>query len=793
MKPERLLNRLALWLLLTSLHALCGHRIQAAQPPNVLLIMADQWRGSALNFGPHHDADVQTPHLESLASQGIHFTRCYATDPVCTPNRATLITGRYPSQTLMTKNDIMLPPDIPCVADVFKDAGYRTYYCGKWHMDGSAKPGYVPQSWRRRGYEMFEGFNRGHEYFNTSVIFDDDGAALLVPTNKPSGTLDEQLANYEPHRETDLAMAFISTNQSRPWFIHLSWGPPHTPYTPPAPFATYVGSTLTMRPNYTSGVSAASIASYYGSCSALDYEVGRLVQLIDSLGLGTNTLILFTADHGDMLGSHGMTYKSKPEEESLRVPLLMRWTGRIPAGQSSDFLISTLDLMPTILNLAALEIPGSCAGKDKSAVALGQTQGETPVFSCNNSGWRAAVKRVGGTTYKLVLGVTNSVYQPTKFWNLDNDPYKMTNLVNQPAYTAIQSQMQTNILDWQMATGDPWPAKAEVAAAAMYSDTPAIVNPLIADIQTRAEDSGVVRARSQSRLSFNLQQSDTLQPPGWTNVGEVKTGNGNILNFPVTFDPSRSFFRVQINGASSSSAGTTYFVEGGDIAGSTTNDWSIGAPTTANTGIIASNLVSGTMGNNLTDATIEQYGGTITIADGVASSRVMDGSTHYLLAGGVFQRTTAHVLRLGNNTAASDVVFAVDGGLLRLTNASSGVVFMGTDSRLDVVSGTVNCGTNRISLHTTSAHTDTPILAFVENGSGAVTCGKLEFEPARQGYVNFEDGSTGTLTVNEAILYGSTNTTFEGLWNLGRLRFQGGNDGAFTNVFQVNGPTLRLR
>ena len=157
--------------------------LRAAQPvrPNVLLVKADQWRGSAFSFGPYHDADVQTPHIETLASGGIRFDRCYATLPLCTPNRSTLITGRYPVQTRMFKNDIMLPPDIPCIGDVFSDAGYATYYCGKFHMDGSAKPGYVPKGWRRRGYTVFEGFNRGHEYYSTSKIFTDDGQLFTVP------------------------------------------------------------------------------------------------------------------------------------------------------------------------------------------------------------------------------------------------------------------------------------------------------------------------------------------------------------------------------------------------------------------------------------------------------------------------------------------------------------------------------------------------------------------------------------------------------------------------------------
>ena len=272
-----------------------------------------------------------------------------------------------------------------------------------------------------------------------------------------------------------------------------------------------------------------------------------------------------------------------------------------------------------------------------------------------------------------------------------------------------------------------------------------------------------------------------------------------MLNFPVLLGGSNgpaSWFRVQQSWGSSGPGdtnATTYFIQGGNIAGATTNDWSKGAPSLTRVGIIASNIVSGVMSSNLTDATIEQHGGTIAIADGTAATRPMAGGTHYLLAGGVFTRTTAHVLRLGDTTAASDVVFQVAGGSLILTNASSGLVFMGTDSQLEMIGGIVDCGANRLDLHTTSAHTDTPFLTFVEDGAGSVTCGSISIAANVAGYNNFEDNTTGTFTVNGPITFNGTNTTFQGLWDLGRLRFQGANMGSFTNVFQVAGSTLSLR
>jgi autotransporter-associated beta strand protein len=524
---------------------LSGGPVASQFRPNVLLIFPDQWRGCGLSFGPNHDADVRTPNLERLASQGIRFDRCYATFPLCTPNRAVLTTGRYPTQTGMVKNDLMLPPDFPCMADVFRDAGYATYYCGKLHIDGGATPGFVPKSptdWRRRGYTKFEGFNSGHAYFENSQILTDDGLVMSVPTNNPNGDFDQKyLANFESHREADLTAAFIRTNANRPWMIQLCWGPPHqdnsTGYTPPAVFDTYVGASLTLRLN-NPNLARGSIAGSYGLREALDYEVGRLMQLLDDLGLASRTLVVFTSDHGDMLGSHSVTAdpKNQPEDESLRVPLIMRLPGKIPAGTNSDFMICTMDLMPTLVRLAGLQIPAGTTGKDKSTVALGGTMPETPVFGmgANGGGWRSVVKRSGGKLYKLAM-YTNGlpVLQSTKLWNIDDDPYELTNLVNQTAYTVIQTNWEQEILNWQQVVNDPWPAQTPVSALAMYSDTPSTVLPVSINLQNQADGTWLARVPSQSRVWFNLQQSTAIPSAGWTNVGATKSGNGNVLDFPL--------------------------------------------------------------------------------------------------------------------------------------------------------------------------------------------------------------------------------------------------------------------
>ena len=173
---------------------------------NVLFVLADQWRFCTLGHGANHDPVVKTPNLDKLAKAGVHWSKYYAAHPVCTPNRSAIVTGRWPWQTGMNKNDLMLPPSETCIAQSFTDAGYKCHYIGKWHMDGTPLPGYVPKGWRRRGFTTFEGFNKGHggSMYLSSASFDNDG-----------NRVDDIVAGiYEPTYQTDLAINFIKQNKT---------------------------------------------------------------------------------------------------------------------------------------------------------------------------------------------------------------------------------------------------------------------------------------------------------------------------------------------------------------------------------------------------------------------------------------------------------------------------------------------------------------------------------------------------------------------------------------------------
>ena len=436
---------------------------------NLLFVLTDQWRASA--FGHSSDEVVRTPNIDRLGKQGVICNRAYAANPVCTPNRSCLLTGRHSHQTGMVTNNLMLPPEEVCWPQIFADAGYRTHYIGKWHVDGEAKPGFVPHGWRRRGFQTFEGFNRGHIY-HKPWGFTDSGSPLIP----------EEVANdpeyYEPTYQTDLAIRFMKKNQNSPFACCVSLGPPHTPFKPPNDFNRYTTDEIQLRsnvPKQHERQARRDLAGYYGLCESLDHEVGRMMSFLDQSGLADSTLVVFTSDHGELAGSHGKYRKGEPEDESLRVPLIMRQPDRIRAGTTSEALVNSIDLMPTILNLCDLPDPGTTTGRNVSstltgdddrsnvqssiycegkltgpAVAGGKKKPQQTIASANGA-WRAVVTK----THKLVVrGGENSVAQ---LFDLANDPFEQKNLAQDTQHQALKAELLEELLAHRDATGDSWP------------------------------------------------------------------------------------------------------------------------------------------------------------------------------------------------------------------------------------------------------------------------------------------------------------------------------------------------
>jgi len=428
-------------------------------PPNLLFVFADQMRG--MDMACAGNPQVRTPTLDRLAREGTRFPHAYANCPVCTPSRGTILTGRYPLRHGAVANDMPLSTDEVTLAHVLRDAGYRTGYVGKWHLDGVPRDRFTPPGPRRQGFDDFWAvWNCSHDYFGGKVYRD---------TPEPI-----ELGGYEPVGHADLAVEFLRQPSDRPFCLFLSWGTPHAPYrhVPERYLTLYVPDALALRPNVRDeppapfrrlgdGPDRNALAGYYAHITALDEQLARLLAVLNETAAAENTLVVFTSDHGDMLWSHGMTKKEQPWEESVSIPLLVRWPGRVPAGRVCEELVSTADFAPTLLAMCGLEPPGRMEGADLSAVVRGApgAAGPESVFLLEpiivDQGAAQGLTQWRGVRTRRW---TYARWYDGEGWVLyDNeaDPYQMTNLIDSPAHADVRAELEGMVQGWLAKTGDP--------------------------------------------------------------------------------------------------------------------------------------------------------------------------------------------------------------------------------------------------------------------------------------------------------------------------------------------------
>jgi len=322
--------------------------------PNLLIVYADQWRAQACGYAGNRD--VKTPHLDRFAAEALNCRLAVSGTPVCTPARASLLTGLYPHRHGLFLNDAPLNPGLPSLGKVFAAAGYRTAWVGKWHIDGHGRYAYIPPE-RRQGFQYFKALECTHDYNHSRYYADDDETLRFWQ-------------GYDAFAQTDDLIRWMEDDANRPFCAALSWGPPHNPYqTAPERFrALYDPQALELPPNVPDFIKAdarRNLAGYYAHCSALDHAFGRLMTALGRAGLSENTLVLFASDHGDFVGAHGLHDKQGPWDEAIRVPFLLRAPGRLNPGVS-DILIDHPDILPTLCALAGLEAPAGIQGRDLS-------------------------------------------------------------------------------------------------------------------------------------------------------------------------------------------------------------------------------------------------------------------------------------------------------------------------------------------------------------------------------------------------------------------------------------------
>jgi len=393
--------------------------------PNVVLVFGDQWRAQATGYAG--DPNVKTPRLDRLAEESVNFTHAVSGCPVCSPARASLLTGQLPLTHRVIVNDVCLKDESESLADAFKGAGYAAGYIGKWHVDGHGRSNYIPSE-RRQGFDYWKVLECTHDY-NNSPYYDGDSEEKL------------HWEGYDAIAQTRDAQQYIRDRDGdKPFLLVLSWGPPHAPYhTAPEKYREmYRPEEIELADNVPethAEIAREQLAGYYAHCTALDDCVGDLLDTLEEEEIADDTIFLFFSDHGDMIGAHGMDKKQKPWEESIRIPFLLRYPALLGKdGKEVDALIDLPDVMPTLLSLCDIAISDSVEGLDYSAYLRG---GEDPsdgsaLLTCPHpfGQWWPGL---GGRAYR---GLRTRRYTyvrvlegPWLLYDNREDPYQQVNLI----------------------------------------------------------------------------------------------------------------------------------------------------------------------------------------------------------------------------------------------------------------------------------------------------------------------------------------------------------------------------
>jgi len=429
--------------------------------PNLLFVFSDQHRASAL--GCYGNDEVLSPNFDRLAMSGLRLTDYVSNCPVCVPIRPTLLTGLLPPHHGAVANDVGIRDGLEGIADVLNRAGYNTGYIGKWHIDGIPRDKIVAKE-RRLGFRHWKACNCNHNYMQGYYYDEQD--------------IRHEIDGYEPIAQTDLAIDFIREQTKQPWALYLSWGPPHDPYdlVPKKYLDLFGPDKLTLPPNVPDEIAIAAhvdgklgkkiidretirhyMHGYYAHIAALDEQMGRLLDVLETQGLRENTIVIYTSDHGDMLGSCGLTGKQLPYQEAFQVPFLLSWPAHVRQGVS-DQLISHADLPVSLLGLLGLRFSSPRDGEDFHDIFV-RTDGEGDT-ACLIADYIPA-HNAAALGQEAWRGIVTKKYIYASFADHDfvlfdriQDPYELHNLIHQSAYAAVRDALRRLLLQKLEQHGD---------------------------------------------------------------------------------------------------------------------------------------------------------------------------------------------------------------------------------------------------------------------------------------------------------------------------------------------------
>ncbi len=478
--------------------------------PNLLFIFTDEQRADTL--GAYGNARIQTPNLDSLASEGTVFEKAYVTQPVCTPSRSSILTGLYPHTNRCTANNIPLGLDTPCLPEML-GGKYSTGYHGKWHLGDEIFAQHGFDDWRsiEDGYRKYYRENRDpderstyHRFLVQHGFKPEEGNVF---GRKTCAGFPEQYG--KPAYLAREASRFIRAHRDEPFILFVNFLEPHMPFTSPRD-NQYDPAEVTLPPNFnnpptedqplkarlmyrsyyekghggmslkTEGDWRRLIANYSGLCSLVDTHAGRIIQTLRECGLYDDTIIVYTSDHGDMMGSHRLLAKCVMFEEAVTVPLIIK-----PAGDHQPHRVkgpvSQIDLVPTLLDLMDEKIPNHLQGKSLKNLILSGAEPERDVFiewNGRNTGIPLRERVAGQESISLPKGFDESRASAAiedqvrtvvtqdgwklnlspmgehELYNLFQDPSETRNLAARPIHTRLMKDLYDRIKQWQEDTSD---------------------------------------------------------------------------------------------------------------------------------------------------------------------------------------------------------------------------------------------------------------------------------------------------------------------------------------------------
>lgn len=462
--------------------------------PNILYVMTDQQRFDFMSL--YGQSACRTPRLDQLAQEGARFDRAYTVCSLCSPARASMLTGRYPhSHRMWNNNDMMhwavrdLPEDVELIARPLIEADYRCGYVGKWHCGREKAPttyGFegmdVPDYGNPYGTEEYREYlqKTGLQHPEREWQYRDFSTRQSPIAGELVGDIRAASTYFLTEYSTEMMERFEDQRRSdgQPWMMFVSYWLPHHPYAPPTEYleqydvdeielwASFHDDLAGKPPNqrrYRESFHRAQehdenawrdiIRHCFAQMTFLDSQIGRLLDGLEALGAQGDTAVLFSTDHGDMCGSHGKFHDKDAYmyEELYHIPLLVRWPGVTEPGTARDEFVSNMDLATTALDIGGGDIPEVNQGRSLLPLLGGDADWPDDIYAeYHGHRYLSSNRMVRWDRYKYVFNAPSF----DELYDLEADPHELENRIDDPELADVAAEGRERILSWVDATSD---------------------------------------------------------------------------------------------------------------------------------------------------------------------------------------------------------------------------------------------------------------------------------------------------------------------------------------------------